>query len=469
MTVAASGDAGGDARLLGAGSLYAVATVAPVLAALLVTPLVTRLLGGHEYGYVALFLTSNQLGQVAAGLGLPAAISRRVAMNGDQAGRAVGTSLLLSGAVLGPLILGGLSIAVLQVQAPLVVAGFATASSCFLASFTCAQAVSRGLGEVGVFVAQAMALSLGGPVAGLALASTLGGFEHYMAGVLIVQGLCAAQAVARLQRRHGHVIALSSIREDLWLGLPTVPHQFATVGATALLVLASGRSGGPEVAGELQLTILYGTAVLLVLGALNNSWAIQFYALPVRDRGRFLTHTASLLAVVAATGAVMAALLAPLGVGWLADSGMDRAAMAAAASIAATAAPFMVLYLANVHSVFADGRTWVLAVFTPISLAVMGLLVLTVGRRDPSLVLWAGGVPIFYALQAAWATVVRRGSGPRGVRLILPYTVSMLSLAICGVVAVTSPSLGVRVVGAALSAGLGISVAAALIRGERSG
>lgn len=301
MTSAPRGDGGGT-QLLGAGSAYAVATVAPILSALLVTPLVTRMLGQQQYGYVALFLVCNQLGQVAAGLGLPAAISRRVATRRGEVDRAVGTALLLT-AFLVPVALGGVGVAILRSDAPaVVVVGLATASSCALASFTCAQAVSRGLAEVRVFVVQAISLSLGGPLAGFAAASLQGDSRHYMAGVLLVQTACVIQASARMWRSHGFSLVLPLVREDLRIGLPTVPHQFATVGSTAVLVLVSGQIGGASLAGEMQVVVLYGTAVLLVLGALNNSWAIQFYALPSSARATFLSHTTSLLVVVAATG-----------------------------------------------------------------------------------------------------------------------------------------------------------------------
>lgn len=146
---------------------------------------------------------------------------------------------------------------------------------------------------------------------------------------------------------------------------------------------------------------------------------------------------------------------------------MNRSDMASAASVAASAAPLLVLYLANVHPVFAEGRTWLLAVFTPLSFGIVAVLVVLAGRLGPSLVVLASGIPLFYWLQTSWTTVVRHRSGPAGVRLTMPYVVCLLTILVCGVVAATTLSLGPRLVGAALVAAAGLSATAARLRRER--
>ena len=452
-------------RLVRSGVWYAIATAAPMLSALAVTPLVTRSVGATQYGHVATFVVGVQLGQIVLALGAPAAITRRVAM--DRNARGSATALCLACAIVALVIaLVGAGGALLAGGTDGQIVAFTLVGSALLAGFTCAQALSRGLGEVGRFVVQAISLSLGAPLVGLALLLvTAPTVEMYLTGMVTVQGAIAASAVLGHARRSRHSLNASSFAEDLRLGAPTIPHQLASVAATALLVIVARVFDDPASAGELQLAILAGSVPMIVLGALNNSWATQFYEQPRQRWAAFLRSTTRLVMTIGATGSLCMAFASPLFVGWLAAPGMELDAMARCAALVAASAPLMVLYLANIHVVFGVGRTRPLALMTPTSLGAAMAAGWLMQRQTDTLTALALGVMLFYALQALAAFVLRRGCGDETLGL---GWITTTAIAVAGVtvgVAAVSPSDAVRVTCFVTTAAAGLILVARQVRG----
>lgn len=372
------------------GSLYSIAVLAPLLVAAGVTPIVTRTLGAAEYGVLAIALAVMQVMQIPLALGLPGALNRHVVLEPSAAPGAAGQVVLVAAFLtlaLTPLALTaatGLSVAGLGHLTPEIPVALAAAG--LLALFNCLQSLHLGSANAVRFVTHALVLGLLPPIVGLL--RTRGG-EHTARDYL--QGLVAAQLVAVATilfltiRAYPPRFSWPDFRKGLSVGAPTVPHQLSSMALPPLLVAFAGWvEGSPSASGELQLALLVGSAPLVFLGALNNSWATRAYAVPHQSRSGFLSESSRVMAVVALALSWGAAIAAPWAIDWLAADDMDQNRMALAASIAASAAPLVVLYFANVHQVFAAGRTRGLAVTTPVSAAI------AVGFAVTCLRLWPG-------------------------------------------------------------------------------
>lgn len=462
---------GAGASLLREGALYTVAVFAPMGMSVLVTPLVTRGLGASEYGQVALGVAVYQTAAVLLALGLPAAVTRDAVLEGGGSRRAAGTAL--TGALLA-MVLGGLLAAVAWVSgasvggAPAVVAALALLSGGSLAALTVAQSYLRAQHRVVEFVVLAVANAALGPVAGLVGVSA--GWLRapgYLGAICVVQLGCALVGLGLVGPRGAHR-SRAAMGAAVRVGLPTVPHQLATGALSAGLVLVAGHTAGTAAAGELQIALLVGTVTVLLLGAFNNSWAPQVYARPPEDRAAYVSRTAPAVALAAAAAACTIAVLAPVALAVLAPSSIATPRAATAAAVAAAAAPVSVLYLANVHLVFASGRTGLLALTSPASLglalgcAVVGAVVPSV---DP-LVAGAAGLLAFHVSQSLLSRVVCRRVSVSAPRIGGLAVVAVVSTAFCLAVAFWGPPMPLRV---ALAALVIVVAVVASVRARRAG
>ena len=221
-------------RLLRQGSAYAVATFAPVVTGLLVTPFVTRALGPDEYGLVALALSVFQIASVVLPLGLPAAVTRHVLLEGSGREGASGlvvaavpiaAGLAAVGAGVWLLLRGGAP------DGPVVALALVCAFG--IAVTTLALAHLRGVNEVGRFVALSMAQAWLGPALGLVLVLALHrSGATYVTGLAIGQVLVAIVAIGVVVRADRPLLTMAELRRALDVGFPTVPHQLAMVAAS---------------------------------------------------------------------------------------------------------------------------------------------------------------------------------------------------------------------------------------------
>ena len=440
------------AEVLGRGSIYTLGTAAPVLAQLAVTPFVARLLTETTgYGQVAVALVVLQVTMILASLGLPSVITRQ--------------ALLASGGIPGArsLFRRGAAAAVTPV-ATWAVPGTTTptwllsvlAAGAFVVVEN-AQALLRAQDRAGAFVALSAVASLGGPLLGLVLllgvdrtpASYLAGLA---AGYLLAAGLAALQCRGPATHRPGDLGAA------LRMGLPVLPHLVALYLATgALVVLATARFGSAA-AGRLQLAILIGVAPTVLVGALNNSWAPAVYRLPQDRRGAAVEHTAADLTGLAALAAGGVTALAPWLLRLLADARYSPDELVGAVAVVSLGSLFAVGYLANVHLVFASGRTFGLALATPTAL-VVGLLVAALAGVG-SLTGTAWGYPATYAALAVLVAGLRRRAGGPGWREARLLPALLGGVVLVGLLAAL-PSSGAGAV-ARLGAAAVIAVVAAL-------
>jgi O-antigen/teichoic acid export membrane protein len=398
--------------VLGRGSIYTLGTAAPILANLAVTPAVTRLLGGPAYGVVATAMVVIQVGMMVGGLGMPAVITRhgilsRTGMEGARAllvrGSLMSTALGLALMASSPLWLPYLPS---DLGASMVLA--VAASTCFVVVGN-AQALLRALDQPGPFVSLSLTATLGGPLLGLGL--LVGGHtpERYLTGIVIGYAVAAVVGLWLGLRDGATRGERGDTRSALRLGLPVVPHLVALFLASGALVFLAGHLFGRTAAGRLQVALLIGSSPGVLIAALNNSWAPIVYRADDRERGAVLAHTARDVAALAALICGGVALLSPWLLRLVAGAGLSPDPLVPAVAIVAFGAVVSVAYLANVHLVFAVGRSLGLSLVTPLSLAVGLAVALAVGRND--LVLLSTGFTMTYVALAVGTAVLRRRVG----------------------------------------------------------
>lgn len=425
----------GIRSLLGSGAIYTVATVAPILSTLLVTPIVTRLLSPSQYGLVGIGVSIYQVGLVLLALGLPAAITRHAIIEGSGVAGASGLVVSGAGAVIG----GGVAFALfIPVWGPLVLPDgglwillWPVSSAVGLSVLMLCLSLLRALERVVLFALLGSLSALVSPLLGvLGILVSGSRAENYLLGLSIGQVFVGFLALILTVRIAKPSFSLPVLKLNLRIGLPTVPHSISTALLTSALVVVTGHLGGLENAGRLQLALLLGTAPLVLLGAFNNAWAPMIYRATAAIRTQVLSRSTQLVAVIVFTLGAGFCMFAEPVVHFIGGPQIANDAMVQAAILVTTAAPFMLLYLANIHLVFLSGKTGFLAVTTPLSVAI-SLIVVVVGYDIyPSAdVRWfALGLPVFHACQVGMSTVLRRRSGYEGARFAASLPVLGLSL-----------------------------------------
>jgi O-antigen/teichoic acid export membrane protein len=463
VTTEADGAAGAAASkgVLGRGSIYTIGTAAPILANIAVVPVVTRMLGKPGYGVVAIAIVVIQVAMMAGSFGMPSVITRQGIL--AQSGVAGARALLIRGS----LMTVGLVAAVILtaplwnrlVQVPLRSAVLlALAASAFFVVVENSQALLRVLDRPVAFVSLSLTATLGGPLLGLALLASSAPArspERYLIG--LAAGYAAAAAVGLLLCLQGGRPKREpgDTRAALRLGLPVIPHLVALFLANGALVFLAGQLFDIASAGRLQLALLVGSAPAVVTSALNNSWAPIVYRAPDHERGAILAHTARDITTLVALVSGGVALLSPWLMRFVADAGFAPLELVPAVAIVAFGCVLSVAYLANVHLVFAAGRSLGLSVVTPLSLLIGLACAYLVGRQN--LVLLAVGFPATYAVLALGTASLRRylhAARWSETTLLVPAGVGLVLCVLGGVLPTSGTVALVRVAVAAL-AGLG--------------
>jgi len=447
--------------VLGRGSIYTIGTAAPILANLAVVPVVTRMLGKPGYGVVAIAIVVIQVAMMAGSFGMPSVITRQGIL--AQSGVAGARALLIRGS----LMTVGLVAAIILtaplwdrlVLVPLRSAVLlALAASAFFVVVENSQALLRVLDRPGAFVSLSLTATLGGPLLGLALLASSAPVrspERYLVG--LAAGYAAAAAVGLLLCLRGGRARREpgDTRAALRLGLPVIPHLVALFLANGALVFLAGQLFDIASAGRIQLALLVGSAPAVITSALNNSWAPIIYRAPAHQRGAILAHTARDITTLVALISGGVALLSPWLMRFVADAGFAPLELVPAVAIVAFGCVLSVAYLANVHLVFAAGRSLGLSVITPLSLLVGLGCAYLVGRQD--LVLLAVGFPATYAVLAVGTAGLRRylhAARWSETALLVPAGVGLV-LCVLGGVLPTSGAVALVRVAVAVLAGVG--------------
>jgi len=453
-----SAGAAASKGVLGRGSIYTLGTAAPILANAAVVPVVTRLLGRPEYGVVAIAIVVIQVAMMAGSLGMPSVITRQGILAGS--GVAGARALLVRGSLM---TVGLVAMAILTaplwdrlVQVPLQTAVLlALTASTFFVVVENSQALLRVLDRPGAFVSLSLTATLGGPLLGLALLAQHRSPERYLVGLTLgyataaVVGLVLCLRGGRPRRDRGDT------RAALRMGLPVIPHLVALFLANGALVVLAGHLYDIGTAGRLQLALLVGSSPAVITSALNNSWAPIVYRAPARQRGVVLAHTARDIATLTALISGSVALLSPWLMRFVAGESFAPLELVPAVAIITFGCVVSVAYLANVHLVFATGRSLWLSVITPLSLLAGLTCAYLAGQENP--VLLAVGFPATYATLAVGTALLRRhvhAVSWSETALLVPAGLGLTLCALGGVLPTSGTAALVRVVVAAL-AGLG--------------
>jgi O-antigen/teichoic acid export membrane protein len=452
---ARSAGAAASRGVLGRGSIYTLGTVAPILANVAVVPIVTRLLGPSPYGVVATAIVVMWVAMMAASFGMPSVITRQGIL--ARSGVAGARALLVRGSLMTAGLMGAV-ILTAPIWDSLVRASLRSAvllalgASAFFVVVENSQALLRVLDRPGAFVALSLTATLGGPLLGLALLAQHRTPQRYLVGltagyaVATVVGLVMCLRGGRRRRDRGDT------RAALRMGLPVIPHLIALYLANGALVFLAGHLYGFTAAGRLQLALLVGSSPAVITSSLNNSWAPIVYRAEESERGAVLAHTARDIATLAALISGGVALLSPWLMRFVAPAGFRPLELVPAVAIITFGCVLSVAYLANVHLIFAAGRSLWLSVVTPLSLLAGVTCASLAGRQN--VVLLAVGFPVTYAALAvstAWLRRYVHAVSWSETALLLP---TGLGLALCGLAGVlpTSGSAAlVRVVVAALA------------------
>ena len=434
-------------NLLGSGSIYALATIAPILTTLIITPIVTRVLGVSEYGVVGISITLYQVGAVVLAIGLPAAITRHAIISGSGARGA--SALVVIGATVA--ILAGVALIalvpalghlVLDAPNPWVLA-LPLVSSVGIAILTLSQSFLRALDRVITFVGLSCFSAVLSPLLGVASIATLGPSAFsFLAGLATGQLVAGLIALAIVWRESSPLFSRAEAFESIRIGIPTVPHSVAASFLVSALVLLASKVSGLEDAGRLQLALLLGTAPTILLGAFNNSWAPMIYRASGETRAKLLAKSLRAIAVLVFVLVAGFCVLARPVVALVAGPELFTEELLAAALIVTAATPLMALYLANMHLVFLSGKTALLAATTPFALAVCLAAIVTASRLwdGASLTIFALGIPLFHFLQWILSGYLRRRSGHPPPRISGALPVLSLTFVSATVVAALLPS-----------------------------
>ncbi len=440
--------------------MYTIGTVAPILVTLLITPLVVRLVGTAQYGYVGISITTYQAVAVILPLGLPAAVTRHALI--ERSARAGAAGLVLLGAAVAVVI--AIPVALTSPAWGAVLFGdvgwllvWPVLSSVGLAWMALGQSMLRADDRAKSFVALGWTMAIAPPASALALCA-LSGAEVvvYLVALAIVQVLVGAAAVwVSCRRAHATTSAVEA-RGALRVALPTVPHQLAMASLGVATVAIVTSMGGVTAGGQAQLAILLGTAPLTILGALNNAWAPMVYRASGVERERLLRSTTAVVSLVALALTAAFCVCAP----WLALILVGPAhstPLTTAALITSAGAGFMVLYLSNIHLVFVSGRTSLLAVATPASLLISVVTASAASAASGVAMLAVIVVPVFYLLQYAASTALRHVVGQPATRV----SAAVPAVAASGLVPILAAA-GVWIDGAAIIAFIAAVVIAAI-------
>ncbi|GAA1913629.1 lipopolysaccharide biosynthesis protein [Nocardioides hwasunensis] len=389
-------------RLVGRGSIYMIGSAAPMLTGLLVTPLLTRSVDVSEYGSISVAIVVMQWSIALLGLGLPVAITRHALTessgpDGARSIAVIASSLVLAAAsaIAGLALLvdriGGVGLPV-SILLAFVAAGAGSGT---------AMAMAWALAEERswFYVVLAVGLSLMGPAVGLVCVSLVDarGATAYFLGVVATNCVLLAAGMGRVASTGRVTFDLGAMRKALKVGLPMVPHLFATGSLNGIAVIVAGAVIGHAAGGRAQVAVYLGTVALVLTSAIGYAWLPVLAQVAPDARGEQLAETSKAVAWLAGLTAGGVATLSPWLLMLLVPPRYDIATMVPVTAIACMSAALAAVYLAHQQVVVISGRTTRLALISPASMLI-GALVSWAAASVYGLVGVAVGLPVVYLL-----------------------------------------------------------------------
>lgn len=355
-------------RLFGSGSVYTLALVVQLSAALLVVPVVTRLLSVSDYGTVAAAMIVMTIVSIIGAAGLPEAAARTYFHEGagprDAQRLVAGTAAVALVVVLvadltGPLWAPVFSLEYTSVVRLAVWGGGATAV------LLAGQSLLRAVDRVWSFLVVSAVASLGAQGFGLALTAAAGTPAAYMTGVAAGTAVAAVLAVVLTGSLHAGIPGVRLLRSGLALGLPLIVHSLAVFLLLAVDRIVIAAVLGLEATGRYQVAYQVGSVGVALITALNQAWIPLLLGADAGRRREILAASSRAVHQLAAIVAGGVALATPLGLLLAAPPAYDRAELVPVAAVVA----FSILPYATLSTyfnvVFVAGRTRIMALAAP--------------------------------------------------------------------------------------------------------
>lgn len=383
-------------RLFGRGSVYTLALAVQMSVALLVLPVVTRLLTPSAYGQVTAGLVVFLVVSVIGAAGLPEAASRTYFNEADghrEAHRLIVATMFLSCTVAlvlelsNPLwapLLGLHYAGVLRLAVWGGAAGSVTAGT---------QTLLRVMDRVRAFLCVGLVATVGGQGIGLALIVATRSPTAYVAGLMMGTALALALGLTITGALWHGVPNLRQLKKGLGLGAPFVPHSLAAymvASADRVMILAVL---GLAAAGRYQVAYVIGGLGVVLAMTLNQAWQPLLLGAVEEHRWEILTATSRVIHRIAAFVAATIALSVPLALLVAAPKSYGRVELVPVSAIVAFSVLPYVTGTTYSQVLFLSGRTRLFALAAP-----LGALV--------NIALNIALLPVIGLVGAAVATVV---------------------------------------------------------------
>ena len=430
-------DRSASRALLGRGSIYTIATALQLAGALLVQPLLSRLLPKPDLGVTVVAVVVTATLGLLISLGLPGVITREYFQGGAE-GKGAGVGPLVTLSIAVSILFGAVAFGAGWLwaaplggfTAPLMIA---TGTAVSYSVIVTGQAVQRARNEAGRFVLVVGINVLGGQVLGLgAILLVERTATAYLLGVAAGSLIGAALGLYWARPSLAGLTDKAALRGWFAFALPTVPHMAALYLMTAGDRYIVKASNGDVASADYGMAYLAGALGITLVAATNNAWAPLIYGTPDDRRWQVLaTMTQDILRLAAIVAAGLA-MTAPVALWIITDpKRFDVVALTPVVAITALATVPYVLYLASAHVLFWTGRTTPLIWITPtavvLSLAAKALVLPEFGFEGLAVVTVAS-----YALLALLVGSVRRKLAEVPWRRRWPELVGAAALCVLG-------------------------------------
>jgi O-antigen/teichoic acid export membrane protein len=372
MTDARSPRSSGVGTLIGHGSIYAVGRAVQLTSAVLILPLLTRVLTPSEYGKLATALVVVQVLNVAGSAGLPVAVVLEFFTGERGPARARTLVLWTLFVALAFTVLAEAALpwwgALFSSPGILSTLRTATVIATPLAVLSAVQALLQASQRSKAYAMFTVTGTAGAQAVGLgAIWLTGPTATNFLLGMIIgtigasLAGLLTATRAARAP------LDLQLLKAGLRLGLPTVPHDLSMYLIIAGDRVILERAKGTATVGRYQVAYVIGTLGLSLISALSAAWQPLIFGAQDEVRWPLLAETTAVLYWVAALVSGFLALAAPLLLVVIASSAFAPSHLTGiTVTVALSALPYTVL-LSNVLAILFLRRASYLAWASPIA------------------------------------------------------------------------------------------------------
>lgn len=378
------------------GSSYALSSLTPIFTGLIVTPIVTRLLGLEQYGSLASALVIVSISLVILTLGTPSAITRLNFQKRAQrefTAVAISFNLLISIGIAFFLwvltkILGWSSVGLIGSAISVGALG------AFIAVFQ-----ANAIFEMRPLRYAYLAIGVGvlAPLTALFYIFTFGPTtDSYLNGLLSAYLVIIVLESTRYFYRNKFRLSLVRIKSALKIGLPTIPHQLSVGAAGGFTVLAAQIALDSGAAAQMQLSVFLATSPIIVISAITYSWLPELNKVRQENRSHFLSETGSSLLELATAGCLIITSLSPWFLSYLAPESYDIVSLVHLVAALGISVILAVFFLANLQVVIHSGRTASLLWMGPLML-LSGFAVSVLSGRWYGLAGTAVGFLVTYA------------------------------------------------------------------------